>query len=194
MIEINLLPVREAKRKENVRELLVQALLVALISGGALGLVHSRLMEQRSLAGTRVAQMEHDIEEFKPHLAQVAAFRSRKTKLEKKIGVIDGLDSARTGPVRMFDELATRTPERLWLTSLNTTGTDVVFKGESLDNEIVAQFLRQLNESKYFDDVDLESTEMGKQKKGIKLVSFLIHATAVTPADAGAEAPAGESG
>ncbi len=194
MIEINLLPVREAKRRENVRELLIQMLLIALISGGGLGLVHSRLTDQLSLASARVAQMESDIEEFKPHLEQVAAFRSRKAKLEQKIGVINGLDHARTGPVRMFNELATRTPERLWITSLRTQGTSIIFKGESLDNEIVAQFLRALNESDYFDDVDLESTEMARQKKGIKLVSFNIQATAVTPADDEAEASAGGAG
>ncbi len=192
MIEINLLPVREAKRRENVRELLIQMLLIALISGGALGLVHSRLMDHRGLASGRVAQMEKEIEEFKPQLKQVAAFRSRKAKLEQKIGVIDGLDSARTGPVRMFNELAIRTPERLWITSLQTRGTNIIFKGESLDNEIVAQFLRALNESAYFDDVDLDSTEMGTKKKGIKLVSFNIHATTVTPGDA--EASAGGPG
>ncbi len=188
MIEINLLPVREAKRRENVRELLIQMLLIALISAGALGLVHSRLADQLSLASARVAQMESDIEEFKPQLKQVADFRSRKAKLEQKIGVIDGLDRERTGPVRMFDELATRTPERLWITSLETRGKNIIFKGESLDNEIVAQFLRALNESAYFDNVDLDSTEMGKVKKGIKLVSFSIHATTVTLGDADASA------
>lgn len=184
MIKINLLPVREARRRENVRELLIQMLLVALISGGALGLVHSRLTEHLGRASARVAEMEEDIEEFKPHLKQVAAFRSRKTRLEKKIKVINGLDHARTGPVRMFNELAIRTPERLWLTSLETRGTNIIFKGESLDNEIVAQFLRALNESAYFDNVDLDSTELGKKKKGIKLVSFHIHATTVTPGEA----------
>ena len=192
MIEINLLPVREAKRKENVHELLIQMLLVALISGGALGLVHSRLTDHLGLASARVAQMENDIEGFKPHLKQVAAFRSRKGKLEQKIGVIKGLDHARTGPVRMFNELAIRTPERLWITSLETRGTNITFKGESLDNEIVAQFLRALNESPYFDNVDLDSTEMGKVKKGIKLVSFDIHATTVNSGDA--EASTGGAG
>ncbi|MEE8475988.1 MAG: PilN domain-containing protein [Myxococcota bacterium] len=194
MIEINLLPVREAKRKENVRELVAQTLLVMLISGGSLGLVHSRLVEQRSLAAVRVAQMENDIENFKPQLAQVAAFRSRKSKLEQKIGVIAGLERARTGPVRMFDELATRTPERLWITSLDTEGDKIVFKGESLDNSIVAEFLRELKDSPFFEDVGLESTEMGKKKKGIKLVTFNISASTASPPDAAAEASADKAG
>ena len=59
-----------------------------------------------------------------------------------------------------------------------------MLKGESLDNEIVAQFLRALSDSKYFSEVDLNSTELGKKKKGVKLVSFNIHATVVNPTDA----------
>ncbi len=194
MIEINLLPVREAKRKENVRELVAQTLLVMLISGGSLGLVHFRLVDQRGRATVRVAQMENDIENFKPQLAQVAAFRSRKNQLEQKIGVIAGLERARTGPVRMFDELATRTPVRLWITSLDTEGDKIVFKGESLDNSIVAQFLRELKDSPFFENVGLESTEMGKKKKGIKLVTFNISASAASPPDAAVEASADKAG
>ena len=64
--------------------------------------------------------MQRDIDQFKPQLEQVAAFRKKKAKLEKKIDVIDELDHARSGPVRVMSELAMRTPERLWLTSVRT--------------------------------------------------------------------------
>jgi type IV pilus assembly protein PilN len=181
MIEINLLPVREARRKADIRELAMQIALLLLITGGGIGVVHSRQADEVGLAGARVAQMQNDIEQFKPQLAQVAEFRQHKARLEKKIAVIDGLDSARSGPVRILTELATRTPERLWLTSMEAKGTGLTLKGESLDNEIVAQFLRALGESEYFAEVDLDSTELGKAKKGVRLVSFSIRATVANP-------------
>ncbi len=181
MIEINLLPVREARRKADIRELAMQIALLLLITGGAIGVVHSRQADDIALAGARVAQMQNDIEQFKPQLEQVAAFRKQKVRLEKKIDVIDGLDRARSGPVRILSELATRVPERLWLTSLEAKGTGLTLKGESLDNEIVAHFLRSLGESEYFVDVDLDSTELGKAKKGVRLVTFSIRATVANP-------------
>ncbi len=192
MIEINLLPVREARRKADIRELAMQIALLLLITGGAIGVVHSRQADDIALAGARVAQMQNDIEQFKPQLEQVAAFRKQKARLENKISVIDGLDRARSGPVRILSELATRVPERLWLTSLEAKGTGLTLKGESLDNEIVAQFLRSLGESEYFVEVDLDSTELGKEKKGVRLVTFSIRATVANPkVDSGGGAKSG---
>jgi type IV pilus assembly protein PilN len=181
MIEINLLPVREARRKADIRELAMQVALLLLITGGGIGVIHSRQADNLERARARVAQMQNDIEQFKPQLEQVAAFRTHKARLEKKIAVIDGLDSARSGPVRVLTELATRTPERLWLTSLEAKGTGLTLKGESLDNEIVAHFLRSLGESEFFSNVDLDSTELGKAKKGVRLVTFSIRATVANP-------------
>ena len=53
--------------------------------------------------------------------------------------------------------------------------------GESLDNDLVALFLRSLGESKYFAEVDLDKTEMKGSKEGLQLVSFRIRAVLVNP-------------
>jgi type IV pilus assembly protein PilN len=126
--------------------------------------------------------MQADIEQFKPQLEQVAEFKKRKSELEKKIDVIDGLDKARSGPVRVMEELANRTPDRLWLKELKTKGSTVEMKGESLDNEIVALFLRSLGESPYFENVDLDSTKLNADKGGLKVLRFELRADLVTGA------------
>lgn len=181
MIQINLLPVREARRAADIRHQVMQLCLAVLVAGVGIGFAHSRISDQISQARARVQQMERDIEQFKPQLEQVDAFRKKKAGLEKKIDVIDGLDRARSGPVRVLDELATHTPERLWLTDFTTKGNSIELKGESLDNELVAMFLRALGESPYFDQVDLDSTELAKGAGGLKVVSFSIQAVLVTP-------------
>lgn len=187
MIEINLLPVREARRKADLRQYFMQVLLVVILTGGAVALVESRVSDRIDRTEARVRQMQNDIDQFKPQLEQVAAFKKRKSELEKKIDVIDGLDKARSGPVRLMDELAMRTPDRLWLTKLNTKGTSIAIDGESLDNELVALFLRRLGESDYFDDVDLDSTQLANSG-GLRVVKFKIRAQLVRPADAPAQA------
>jgi type IV pilus assembly protein PilN len=181
MLEINLLPVREARRAADLRQYFMQLLLVVLLTGAGIALVESQISERIKRTEQRVVQMKNDIDQFKPQLEQVAAFKKRKAELEKKIDVIDGLDRARSGPVRVMDELATRTPDRLWLTQLGTKGTSISLNGESLDNELVALFLRRLGESEYFDQVDLDSTQLG-DNKGLRVVKFKIHAELVTPA------------
>lgn len=181
MIEINLLPVREARRAADLRQQVMQLIFMLLVVASGVGFAHSEINEKIAVEEARVAQMQRDIDQFKPQLEQVAAFRKKKAKLEKKIDVIDELDRARSGPVRVMSELAMRTPERLWLTSMKTTGGTINLKGLSLDNELVAVFLRGLGDSEYFDSVDLDGTKLQGGGGSLKLVSFGIQAQLVHP-------------
>jgi type IV pilus assembly protein PilN len=152
-----------------------------LVVAGGIGFVHSQLNERIELAKARVSQMQRDIDQFKPQLEQVAAFRQKKAELEKKIDVIDELDRARSGPVRVMSELASRTPERLWLTSVSTAAGKIHLKGESMDNELVAVFLRGLGDSEYFTEVDLDGTRLEGGKGDLRVVSFTINAELANP-------------
>ena len=181
MIEVNLLPVREARRAADLRQQLMELLLVLLIVMGGIGFVHSEMSERILLSKSRVAQMQRDIDQFKPQLEQVAAFRKKKAELEKKIGVIDDLDRARSGPVRVMSELAAQTPKRLWLVSVSTKGGRIHLEGESMDNELVAVFLRGLGDSKYFTDVDLDGTKLEGGSGDMRVVSFEINASLANP-------------
>ena len=187
MIHINLLPVREARRKADTRQHVMQLVLLMILVAAGIGYVHSRVSDQIQMANNRVRQMERDIDQFKPQLDQVAAFRNKKASLEKKIDIIDGLDRARSGPIRVMDELATRTPEKLWLSSIVSKGPALQLAGASLDNELVAVFLRALGDSPYLTNVDLDSTELSGNTTddGLKLVKFKIQASMVNPKKAG---------
>jgi len=192
MIQINLLPVRETKRKADVRQNILELVLVLIMVGAGVGFAQSDLSAQTETAQNRITQMKNDIEKFKPQLDQVAAFRAKKAELQKKIDVIAGLDRARKGPVRVMDELATHTPERLWLDSVSTKGAQIELTGQSLDNELVAVFLGSLGDSPYFSNVDLNSTELANGPDGLKVVKFKIQATMTAPQTAqAAPAPGG---
>ncbi len=188
MLKLNLLPVREARRKEDSRQLAMQAALVLLVVLTVVGFAHSMISEKLSNARVRIAQMQRDIDQYEPQLEQETAYKKNKKALESKIGVIDELDRARSGPVRVLSELAARTPERLWLTSLVTEGKTILMSGQSLDNDLVALFLRGLGESEYFTNVDLDKTEM-RDSSGLRLMNFRIRAELANPApSASAEA------
>ena len=62
----------------------------------------------------------------------------------------------------------------------------MTISGESLDTGVVADFLRALNESPYFVDVDLESTSRGKAIQGVKVVVFTVTAVMASPAETSA--------
>jgi hypothetical protein len=56
-------------------------------------------------------------------------------------------------------------------------------EGNSLDNGVVADFLKAMNGSEYFANVDLLKTGGGTEIKGVRLVKFEISADMVVPAD-----------
>ncbi len=181
MLEINLLPVREVRKRAEARQSLLQLGLVLILTLVAITAVHLRLRDEMNRVAGRIQQMEKDIAQFKPQLDQVEAFKKKKSELEKKIDVIDGLDQARRGPVRLMAELADRIPQRVWVTSLEANGGALKLQGESLDNELVALFLRDLATSEYFDEIDLEGTKLSSEKGGLKLVKFDMKAALVSP-------------
>jgi len=176
MIEINLLPHREARRAADLRQTVGLLALGLVIASGGIYLVDEGLESDLEMARASVRQLESDIARFEPQQKQVAAFKEKRRQLEEKLDVISGLDRARTGPVRVLDELAVHTPEKLWLTGLQTKGAAITIEGLSLDTGVVADFLRGLNGSSYFENVDLDQTNSGPEEQGVNLVKFVITA------------------
>ncbi len=180
MIRINLLPVREARRRADLQQqgfLLVALLMVAVVGTGWM---HFAMRSKVSAAKERVAQINAQIKQFEPQLKQVEAYKAKKAEVQAKLDVIEGLERSRSGPVHMMDELAIHIPERMWLTSLKATAGNVKIDGMSLDNEIVAAFLTELNRSPYFGNVELRSTEL-ESRSGLKLHRFEVTTTMEDP-------------
>lgn len=193
MIEINLLPHREARRAADLRQTVAVLVLGLVLAGGGIFLVHSRLSTERDTAQAVIRQLEADIARYRPQEKQVEEFKRARAQLEEKLDVIHGLDRARSGPVRILEELSTHTPERLWLTKLGTVGRAITIEGESLDTGVVADFLRGLNRSRYFSGVDLERTERGREVEGVRLVNFVITAQLENPEEEAEPAAEGEA-
>jgi type IV pilus assembly protein PilN len=174
MIEINLMPHREARKIAELRQTVALLLLGLILFGGGIFFVATGMSGDLDRAETTVSQLEAAIEQFKPQQKQVASFKEKRKKLESKLDVIKGLEAQRTGPVRLLAEVSDLVPERLWLNLLSTKGAQVTIEGSSIDTGIVADFLRSLNQSELFSDIDLKKTEGGKEVQGVRLVKFKI--------------------
>lgn len=176
MITINLLPVREERRKAWARQFL-GIVLAAVAASAGLSVTHYWWYRGEVQAAKNVAaSIQRDIDGFAPQLAQVEKFRAAKADIEKKLKVIDELSLARSGPVHLFDEIATHIPDRMWLTRMDVKGQALTIQGVSLDNELVALFLTAMNSSPYFEEVELLQTE-AKEVGGYKLNAFELSAT-----------------
>lgn len=173
MIRINLLPVREARRKANLRQ---QALMLGAAVGGALVVclvLHTAIAAQISGEETRIAEAQVELKKLEDTLQEVERYRKEKEDIEAKLEVIARLEKNRQGPVRIMDEIATRTPERLWLSDLKLNDGVLEMKGTSTDNEVIAAFMTSLSESPFLSQVELQETNL-KDSKGLKVNEFKI--------------------
>ena len=191
MIQINLLPVREARRRADLRNWLlalgISAVSVLVICVSGHQLLRLDLKETRS----DIAAAEQQLKAFEAQRQQIEEYKARKAEIVRKLDVITRLERGRAGPVRMLEELSHRIPERVWLTELSSADGQLNLKGSSLDNELVARFLTALEASPYLNGVDLVGTEL-QQIGDLKVNIFTVEAQLQDPAVAAPAATADE--
>lgn len=175
MIRINLLPVREARRKATQRQ-------QAFLLGGAVGaglvaalLVHLAMQARIASTRSRIEATKQELAGMAKTLGDVEEFREKKKDIQQKLSVIKDLEVSRIGPVRVMDEIATRIPERVWLKSLSIKAGLVEMEGFALDNELIAAFMTSLEQSDHLMQVDLLKSDL-EGTKSIKLNRFQVRA------------------
>lgn len=173
MIKINLLPVREARRKANLRQqgiLLGIALIAAVVVCGTL---HTAIAASISSERSRVVAAQAELAKLEETLKEVERFRKEKEDIERKLRVIQRLEESRSGPVRIMDEISSRIPDRMWLKAMSLRNGVLEIDGFGIDNEVIAAFMTSLEESKFLTEVELQSSQL-TESKGLKLNEFKI--------------------
>ena len=155
MIRINLLPVKELEAESvRRRELTIGGAvlgLALLVMGGIYFLQwreHSRLENE-------LTDLRNEIQALNVKVREVGELQNKIKDLRGKNKILEDLSKKRVGPVRVLESLSVATPTSLWLTELRENGGNLVINGLALDNQTIAEFMRALANSKYFNNVDL---------------------------------------
>lgn len=173
MIKINLLPVRAAKKKETLRQQISIAamLLVAVLM--VIGYFHISITKSISEVNARTVSVEDELTKTKAQIGEVSKYKEAKKILEDKLGVIESLKKGKAGPVKMLEELSRVTPEKLWVISFKEHGGGINIDGIAISEEVIAQFMTELEKSSFFKDIELVVTEQIVQA-GLKLKKFSL--------------------
>ncbi len=177
MVRINLLPVKVSKKKEAGKQQLVLfavLLLAGIVANYMWTGARARDLSQRTKL---LAKTKADIAQLDKIIGEVTNIRAEQKALQDKLDVLDKLKAARSGPVRMLDELSTIVPPRLTLKKLDEKGGKVTFEGVAGNIDDVSTFMSALKNSKYFGAVELKRTE-GKNVGGFRVTDFSITAAA----------------
>ncbi len=182
MIRINLLPVRAAQKKEKLRsQLSILFLCIVLVGAGCGALYFTKMFE---INGVRdeVADLARQNKALSKKLGEVANFEKKKAELEQRLGVLNDLKLAKTGPVHLLDELSRALPEKVWLTQFSEQKGQIKLVGYGDTEKTVANFMNSLEASPYYQGVELavtEQTSVGESK--VKMQKFTLQCRVEKP-------------
>ncbi len=155
MMRINLLPHREEKRKERQKQFGVMAGITAALGLAVAALLwvlfEGRVEDQKgrnNYLNTEIAKLEKQIDEIKKIREETASLLAKKQ-------VVEGLQSNRSEPVYLLDQLLRQLPEGLYLKSIKQIGTKINVTGYAQSNARVSAFMRNIEASPYLENPNL---------------------------------------
>jgi len=189
MIRVNLLPRRRETKREGGRAWIGVVAVLFLLEIVAIIVVHANKKKDLDAQVAKNSDIERDIADKRGKIANHDAVKKQLAEFQAREDAIAKLQAGRTGPTAMmlelsriltpgksptvdpveYDKLRKENPaalpsdkwdpHRLWLLSFKEENRVVAINGIGKTNDDVAEFMRRLNVSRYFDDVKLVKTE-----------------------------------
>ena len=179
MVRINLLPHREARRKER-RTAFVAMLIAAVFVGGMMvlavgGVIATRIAGQNE----RNAFIQAENAKLDIQIKEIATLKQEIEALKARQQAVEDLQSDRNQPVYLMDELVRQVPEGTFLRSFKQAGQKVTLNGYAQSNERVSELLRNLgNVSPWLerpDLVEIRAATTGQGKDLRKVFEFTVN-------------------
>jgi len=198
MIRVNLLPHREEARKRRQQQFGVLAgisLVIALLVAGAVWLFLDQQVTQQQ---ANVAYMKGEIAKLDTQIEEIRKIREETASLLAKKQVVEGLQSNRSEPVQLLDQLLRQLPEGVYLKGIRQQGPKVNVTGYAQSNARVSTLMRNLGASPYLENPELVEIKAvaAPDKSGNRVNEFNMNISIkrAAPEDTSAKAPAKAAG
>ena len=97
--------------------------------------------------------------------------------LTKKIKTIQKLMSDRDQGALVLEAISKAMPKETWLTELNSKEGLINFKGNTKDFTQMTDFMKALEETVYFKDLQTKTSQATKLDTGAEVVQFEVEAS-----------------
>lgn len=170
-------PVMEFKEKKS-QPLFALVPLVALLAVAAL------FFYQKSEIGkeeTLLAKAQEEKRSLQYVVTKLDELQLQRELLQRKIDLIIRLQAEQPSAVIILDDLSRKLPEWVWLTEATFDGNIVILKGRTVNNTLLSEYIRNLQESPHFSAVNLIQTIQRRQRND-SYNEFSLSAQFVPPA------------
>ena len=123
------------------------------IAAGVVGIWGMLLYKDSADLDARIEKAKIEQARLEYVLKRDEELRRKKDDLNRKIGVIADLKRKQDLPVQLLDLVSRNLADFVWLDEITFTGETVTIHGRAQTPIAVANFFRNLEESKYFADV-----------------------------------------
>lgn len=173
MAKINLLPWREAYRKEKKEQFLAIVGGVIVLCGLLAYLwvmsVEASIENQQS----RNQMLEVEISNLEKQVKEIADLKKVRDDLLARIKIIQDLQGTRPLIVRYFDDFARSIPDGVFITHMAKQGSVVSIEGVAESYNRVSTFMRNLDASDWFAGTNMTSVvaipSEGEQAQSFKM-------------------------
>jgi len=186
MLRINLLPIRQLKKRAKARNQIVSFATLVVFLLLILGAVAFLQTTKINTIESQIAQLTAEKKKYDPILKEMQRLEKAKKDLENKITIIKKLKKDSSTTVRILDEVANKVDsKRMWLKSLKQEGASLSLDGVALDNRTIAQFMDALKDSPFISGVNLSNASLttvsGRNLKSFSLACSIISPQKETP-------------
>lgn len=142
MIRINLLPHREARRRQRKQAFFTGLGASALLGVLLVAVAYVVLQQMIDAQAARNGFLQAEITRLDTQIKDIAGLRNEIDALKARQKAVEDLQTDRNIPVHLLDELVRQTPEGVYLTSVRQTAQVVSIAGVAQTNERVSELLR----------------------------------------------------
>jgi len=185
MPRINLLPWREAQRKERKVAFMVAlggSAVCAAVVTAAIYLLYTGMIDAQE---RRNELLQQQIKVLDRQIEEINNLEQTKRQFIARMQIIEKLQSSRPEIVHVFDQIVKTLPDGVYLTSVTQTGDHLRFTGVAQSSTRVSAFMRNIDASQWMRNPTLEVIESAPGAFGS---SFTLDAQE-TAADADADGP-----
>ncbi len=177
MIRINLLPHREEKRKLKQKQFAVLVGLTAVLALAISGLIWFGFDQAVVIQNARNKYLSDEIVKLDKQIDEIKKIREETQALLSKKQVVEGLQSNRSEPVQLLDQMLRQLPEGLYLKTIKQTGTKINVTGYAQSNARVSAFMRNIQASPYLENpnlVEIKAVDVNRQRANEFSLDFFI--------------------
>lgn len=165
MAHINLLPWREARRKEREREFAVMAGGAAALAAVIIVYLHVQIGGMIETQESRNSVLTQEIAALDKAIGEINTLEAEKARLLARMEVIQDLQLSRPEIVHLFSELATTLPEGVHYTRVRQQGVALTLDGIAQSNARVSTLMRNLENSPWLEKPALDVIETSEKDK-----------------------------